>query len=43
MRGEAIVHALIPLACFLPFILLAVISLPRLKRLLKEEKYWGKV
>lgn len=43
MRGEAIVHALIPLACFLPFILLAVIFLPRLKRLLKEEKYWGQV
>jgi ABC-2 type transport system permease protein len=43
MRGEAIVHALIPLASFLPFILLAVMFLPRLKRLLKEEKYWGKV
>ena len=43
MRGETIVHALIPLACFLPYILLAVIFLPRLKRLLKEEKYWGKI
>lgn len=43
MRGEAIVHALIPLALFLPFILLSVIFLPRMKRLLKEEKFWGKI
>jgi len=43
MRGETIVQALLPLAAFLPFILLSVIFLPRLKRLLKEEKYWGKI
>lgn len=43
MRGEAIVHALVPLASFLPFIFLAVVFLPRMKRLLKEEKFWGKV
>lgn len=43
MRGGAIVHSLVPLALFLPFILLAVIFLPRMKRLLKEEKFWGKV
>ncbi len=43
MRGESIVPALIPLASFLPFILLAVMFLPRMKRLLKEEKYWGKI
>jgi ABC-2 type transport system permease protein len=43
MRGEAIAHALVPLALFLPFILLTVIFLPRLKRLLKEEKFWGKI
>lgn len=43
MRGEAIIHALVPLALFLPFILLAVVFLPLMKRLLKEEKYWGKV
>jgi len=43
MRGESIVHALIPLASFLPFIFLAVMFLPRMKRLLKEEKYWGKI
>lgn len=43
IRGEAVVHALLPLAIFLLFILLSVCFLPRLKRLLKEEKYWGKV
>jgi ABC-2 type transport system permease protein len=43
MRGESIANALIPLASFLPFILLAVCFLPRLKRMLKDEKYWGKV
>lgn len=43
MRGEAITHALIPLASYLPFILLSVAFLPRLKRLLKEEKFWGKI
>jgi ABC-2 type transport system permease protein len=43
IRGETIIHALIPLASFLPFILLSLVFLPRLKRLLKHEKYWGKV
>ncbi len=43
IRGEAIDHALIPLAVFVVFILLSVSFLPRLKRLLKDEKYWGKV
>ena len=43
IRGEAIEHALIPLAVFVVFILLSVSFLPRLKRLLKDEKYWGKV
>ncbi len=43
MRGEAIVHALVPLALFLPFILLSVIFLPRMKRILKEKRFWGKV
>jgi ABC-2 type transport system permease protein len=43
IRGESIVHALVPLALFLPFILLSVIFLPRMKRVLKEEKYWGKI
>ena len=35
--------ALIPMAIFVLFILLAVCFLPRLKRVLKEEKYWGKI
>jgi ABC-2 type transport system permease protein len=43
MRGEAIVHAFIPLASFVVFILLAVCFLPRMKSLLKEEKFWGKI
>lgn len=43
IRGESIVHALVPLALFLPFILLSVFFLPRMKRVLKEEKYWGKI
>jgi ABC-2 type transport system permease protein len=43
IRGEAIIHALIPMAIFVLFILLAVCFLPRLKRVLKEEKYWGKI
>ncbi len=43
IRGEAVVHALVPMAIFLLFILLSWSFLPRLKRLLKEERYWGKV
>jgi len=43
IRGEEVVHALIPMAIFVLFILLSVCFLPRLKRVLKEEKYWGKV
>lgn len=43
IRGEALVHAMIPLAAFVVFILFSVGSLPRLKRLLTIEKYWGKV
>jgi len=43
IRGEAIFHALIPLVLFVLFILLSVSFLPRLKRVLRDEKYWGKV
>jgi ABC-2 type transport system permease protein len=43
IRGEEVVHALIPMAFFVLFILLSVSFLPRLKRVLKEERYWGKV
>lgn len=43
IRGEEVIHGFIHLAAFLLFILLSVSFLPRLKRLLKDEKYWGKV
>lgn len=43
IRGEAVVQALIPMAIFVLFILLSVCFLPRLKKVLKTEKYWGKV
>jgi ABC-2 type transport system permease protein len=43
IRGESVVHALIPMAIFVLFILLSVGFLPRMKRILKTEKYWGKV
>ena len=43
IRGEAVVHALIPMAIFVLFILVSVSSLPRLKKVLRTEKYWGKV
>jgi ABC-2 type transport system permease protein len=43
MRGESLIHVVGPMAAFIAFILLSVSFLPRLKRLLKEEKYWGKI
>ena len=43
IRGEAVVHTLIPMGIFVLFILLSVSFLPRLKRVLRTEKYWGKV
>jgi len=43
IRGEAVVNALIPMAIFVSFILLSVSFLPRLKKILRTEKYWGKV
>ena len=43
MRGEDPVKAILPLAAFLLFIMLSLCSLPRLKRILQQEKYWGKV
>lgn len=43
IRGEEVVHALIPMSIFVLFILLSVCFLPRLKRVLRTEKYWGKV
>lgn len=43
MRGESAIHSVIPMAAFIIFIILSVSLLPRLKRLLKYEKYWGKI
>jgi ABC-2 type transport system permease protein len=43
MRGEDAVKAIMPMAAFLVFIMLSLCSLPRLKRVLQQEKYWGKV
>lgn len=43
MRGEALIHVVVPMAVLIGFILLAVCFLPRMKRLLKEEKFWGKI
>lgn len=42
-RGEPLVQAFVLLGAFIVFILLAVTSFPRLKRILKDEKYWGKI
>lgn len=43
IRGEAVIHGFIHLAAFLGFVLLSVSFFPRLKRVLKDEKFWGKV
>jgi len=43
IRGEALIRTIVPMATFLLFILLAWSSFPRLKRLMQEEKYWGRV
>jgi hypothetical protein len=43
IRGEDAVHAIIPMSIYVLFILLAVCFLPRLKRVLKEERFWGKI
>lgn len=43
IRGEEVIYAVIPLSIFIVFILLAVCFLPRMKKVLKEERFWGKV
>jgi ABC-2 type transport system permease protein len=43
IRGEAAAHAIGYVAIFLIFVLLSVALFPRLKRVLQQEKYWGKV
>ena len=43
IRGETAVHAIKFLGMLLVFIILSVLLFPRLKRILQQEKYWGKV
>jgi ABC-2 type transport system permease protein len=43
IRGEDIIWAIIPMSIYVLFILLAVCLLPRLKYILKTERFWGKV
>jgi len=43
IRGEEVVHAIIPMSIYVLFIVLAVCFLPRMKRVLKEERFWGKI
>ncbi len=42
-RGEALIHGILPLGALLLFIIASVAMLPRMKRLLLNEKYWGKI
>lgn len=42
-RGEAIIHGLLPTGILVLFMLVSVAMLPRLKQLLLNEKYWGKI
>ena len=43
IRGEEVEHAIIPMTIYVLFIGLSVCFLPRLKRVLKEERFWGKI
>lgn len=43
IRGEDAVHAIIPMTIYVLFIGLSVCFLPRMKRVLKEERFWGKI
>ncbi len=43
IRGEDAVHAIIPMTIYILFIGLSVCFLPRLKRVLTQERYWGKI
>lgn len=43
IRGEDAVHAILPMTIYVLFIGLSVGFLPRLKRVLMEERYWGKI
>lgn len=43
IRGEEVEHAIIPMTIYVLFIGLSVCFLPRMKRVLKEERFWGKI
>lgn len=43
IRGEDAVHAILPMTIYVLFIGLSVCFLPRMKRVLKEERFWGKI
>jgi len=42
-RSEAAINGILPIGTMLIFILASLAFLPRLKRLLSNEKYWGKI
>ncbi|MDP4189548.1 MAG: ABC transporter permease, partial [Bacteroidota bacterium] len=43
LRGEPVSNGIIPMYAFFAFMLLGITCIPRLKTLLKTEKYWGKL
>jgi ABC-2 type transport system permease protein len=42
-RGEALIHGVLPIGAMILFIIISVAFLQRLKRLLSNEKFWGKI
>lgn len=42
-RGEPVAHGMLHIGALVVFIVLSVASLPKLKKALKNEKYWGKI
>jgi ABC-2 type transport system permease protein len=43
IRGEKVVNSFISLSSMLAFILVSVAFFPRLKKILSEKKYWGRI
>ncbi|MRT93589.1 ABC transporter permease [Ancylomarina sp. 16SWW S1-10-2] len=41
LRGEAPINAIYPLYIFLIFIFMGLLSLPKFKKILQDERYWG--
>ena len=41
LRGEAPINAIRPLYMFLIFIIIGLLSLPKFKKILQNERYWG--